>query len=116
MATGGIVDHDETSDRYYLPPEHAAMFTTPTGLGPIAATNTAPMARVATGPNNGARLENIRWAGSAALGGAALIGVTVVGTDFLGTDLASARLVAPIGLEAAKNFDKAQNIDRLLRE
>ena len=41
MATGGIVDHDETSDRYYLPPEHAAMFTTPTGLGPIAATNTA---------------------------------------------------------------------------
>jgi hypothetical protein len=29
MATGGIVDHDKTSDRYYLPPEHAAMFTTP---------------------------------------------------------------------------------------
>jgi hypothetical protein len=28
----------------------------------------------------------------------------------------SARLVAPIGLEAAKNFDKAQNIQRLLRE
>jgi hypothetical protein len=41
MATGGIVDHDETSDRYYLPPEHAAMSTTPTGLGPIAATNAA---------------------------------------------------------------------------
>jgi hypothetical protein len=30
--------------------------------------------------------------------------------------LASTRLVAPIGLEAAKNFDKAQNVDRLLRE
>ena len=52
----------------------------------------------------------------AALGGANLTGVTIAGTDFLAADLVSARLVAPIGLEAAKNFDKAQNVQRLLRE
>jgi uncharacterized protein YjbI with pentapeptide repeats len=50
------------------------------------------------------------------LGGANLTGATVAGADFLAADLASARLVAPIGLGAAKNFDKAQNIERLLRE
>jgi uncharacterized protein YjbI with pentapeptide repeats len=48
--------------------------------------------------------------------GANLTGVTIAGTDFLAADLVSARLVVPIGLEAAKNFDKAQNIQRLLRE
>ena len=52
----------------------------------------------------------------AALGGANLTGVTIAGTDFFAADLVSARLVAPIGLEAAKNFDKAQNVQRLLRE
>ena len=52
----------------------------------------------------------------AALGGANLSGVTIAGTDFLAADLVSARLVAPIGLEPAKNFDKAQNVQRLLRE
>jgi hypothetical protein len=61
-----------------------------------------------------ADLTNTSLAG-AALGGATLIGVTIVGTDFLGADLASMRLIAPIGLETAKNFDKARNLDRLLR-
>jgi uncharacterized protein YjbI with pentapeptide repeats len=51
-----------------------------------------------------------------ALGGATLIRVMIVGTDFLGADLASTRLIAPIGLDAVKNLDKARNIDRLLRE
>jgi len=36
--------------------------------------------------------------------------------SFTAADLASARLIAPIGLDTAKNFDKAQNIERLLRE
>jgi len=40
----------------------------------------------------------------------------VSGADFLGTDLASARLTAPIGLEDARNFDKAVNRDRLLKQ
>ena len=52
----------------------------------------------------------------AALAGANLTGVTIAGADFLAADLTSARLVAPIGLKAAKNFDKTQNIERLLRE
>src|SRR5262249_60531086 len=52
----------------------------------------------------------------AALGGATLVGVTVHGSDFNGADFTSTRLVDPIGLDAAKNFDKAQNIDRLLRQ
>jgi hypothetical protein len=50
------------------------------------------------------------------LGGATLARVTLNGADFNGADLASARLIEPIGLDAAKNFDKAQNIERLLRE
>ena len=50
------------------------------------------------------------------VGGALLAGVTIAGADFLGADVASTRLVAPIGLDAAKNFDKTKNIDRLLRE
>ena len=52
----------------------------------------------------------------AALGGATLARVTVNGTDFNGADLVSTRLIEPIGLDAAKNFDKAQNTNRLLRE
>jgi uncharacterized protein YjbI with pentapeptide repeats len=60
-------------------------------------------------------LTNASLAG-AALGGATLFRVVLIGTDFLGADLASTRLIAPIGLEAAKNFDKARNLDRLLRE
>jgi uncharacterized protein YjbI with pentapeptide repeats len=50
------------------------------------------------------------------LGGATLAGVIINGTDFNGADLASTRLIDPIGFDAAKNFDKAQNLDRLLRE
>jgi uncharacterized protein YjbI with pentapeptide repeats len=52
----------------------------------------------------------------AALGGADLTGVTVSDTDFLGADLASTRLAAPIGLEAARNLDKAENLRRAIRE
>ena len=52
----------------------------------------------------------------AQLGGADLTGVTVIGTDFDGADLASVRLVAPIGLDRARNFDKARNADRLIKE
>jgi uncharacterized protein YjbI with pentapeptide repeats len=51
----------------------------------------------------------------AQLGGADLTGVTLTGTDFEDADLASAKLVAPIGLDQAKNFDKAKNRDRLIR-
>jgi hypothetical protein len=45
-----------------------------------------------------------------------LTGITVVGTDFDGADLASAKLIDPIGLDQAKNFDKAKNRDRLIKE
>jgi hypothetical protein len=40
----------------------------------------------------------------------------VSGADFHGTDLASARMTATVGLEAAHNFDKAVNRDRLLKQ
>jgi uncharacterized protein YjbI with pentapeptide repeats len=52
----------------------------------------------------------------AELGGADLTGVTFAGTDFDGADLASAKLSAPIGLDQARNFDKAKNRERLIRE
>jgi uncharacterized protein YjbI with pentapeptide repeats len=50
------------------------------------------------------------------LSGADLTGATVSGADFLGADLASARMMAPVGLETARNFDKAVNRDRLLQQ
>ena len=52
----------------------------------------------------------------AELGGADLTGVTVVDTDFDGADLGSAKLIAPIGLDKAKNFDKVKNRERLIRK
>jgi uncharacterized protein YjbI with pentapeptide repeats len=52
----------------------------------------------------------------ATLGGADLTGVIVVDTDFDGADLASAKLIAPIGLDKAKNFDNAKNRERLIRQ
>ena len=59
---------------------------------------------------SGASLRN------AQLGGADLTGATVIDTDFDGADLTSARLIAPIGLDRAKNFDKAKNRERLIRQ
>jgi uncharacterized protein YjbI with pentapeptide repeats len=50
------------------------------------------------------------------LGGANLTAITVTDADFFGADLASARLVNPIGLDAAKNFNQAINLDRISHE
>src|ERR1700704_4452868 len=58
----------------------------------------------------GASLKN------AQLGGADLTGVVLTDADFDGADLTSAKLIAPIGLDQAKNFDKAKNRDRLIKE
>jgi uncharacterized protein YjbI with pentapeptide repeats len=52
----------------------------------------------------------------AQLGGADLTGITVIDTDFDGADLDSARLIAPIGLDRARNFDKAKNRERLIKQ
>jgi len=40
----------------------------------------------------------------------------LLSTDFDGADLASAKLIAPIGLDQARNFDKAKNRDRLIKQ
>jgi hypothetical protein len=45
-----------------------------------------------------------------------LTGITVIDTDFDGADLDSARLIAPIGLDRARNFDKAKNLERLIKQ
>jgi len=45
-----------------------------------------------------------------------LTGATLVGADFDGADLASAKMIAPVGLDEARNFEKAKNRDRLIRE
>ncbi len=58
----------------------------------------------------GASLKN------AQLGGADLTGATVIDTDFDGADLDSTKLIAPVGLNQAKNFDKAKNRDRLIKQ
>ncbi len=65
----------------------------------------------------GADLTGASLQGSAELGGADLIrGHGVVDTDFDGADLGSATLIAPIGLDKAKNFDKVKNRERLIRK
>jgi len=38
------------------------------------------------------------------------------GTDFNNADLVSAKLIRPVGLDAAKNFDKAKNVERVQRD
>src|SRR5215469_7376394 len=40
VTTGGIVEYDEATESFFLPPEHAALLTTPAGVGPIAVANT----------------------------------------------------------------------------
>src|SRR6266516_3125972 len=52
----------------------------------------------------------------ALLAGADLTGVTLTDADLAGADLNSAKLIAPIGLDAAKNLDKAQNLQRAVRQ
>jgi len=40
VTTGGIVEYDQAAETFFLPPEHAALLTTPAGVGPLAVTNT----------------------------------------------------------------------------
>jgi winged helix-turn-helix protein len=40
VTTGGIMEYDEANETFFLPPEHAALLTTPTGMGPLAVANT----------------------------------------------------------------------------
>ena len=40
VTAGGIVEYDEATGTFFLPPEHAALLTTPTGVGPLAVANT----------------------------------------------------------------------------
>jgi hypothetical protein len=44
MTAAGIVEYDEASEEFRLPPEHAALLITPTGVAPLAVTTTV-MAR-----------------------------------------------------------------------
>jgi uncharacterized protein YjbI with pentapeptide repeats len=52
----------------------------------------------------------------ALLGGADLTGANVTGADFDNADLVSTRLIRPIGLDAARNLDKAKNLERAQRD
>jgi hypothetical protein len=40
MATAGIVEYDQASETFRLPPEHAALLMSPTGVCPLAVTTT----------------------------------------------------------------------------
>jgi SAM-dependent methyltransferase len=40
VTTGGIVEYDEASEAFFLPPEHAALLASPAGVGPLAVANT----------------------------------------------------------------------------
>ena len=40
VTTGGIFDYNAADDTYALPPEHAALLTGPTGMGPMAVVTT----------------------------------------------------------------------------
>jgi uncharacterized protein YjbI with pentapeptide repeats len=50
------------------------------------------------------------------LGGADLTGAIVTGADFDDADLVSTRLIRPVGLDAARNLDKAKNLERAQRD
>ena len=40
MTAARIIEYDQASETFWLPPEHAAMLTTPTGVAPLAVTTT----------------------------------------------------------------------------
>jgi SAM-dependent methyltransferase len=40
MATAGVVEYDQADETFRLPPEHAALLTSPTGVAPLAVTTT----------------------------------------------------------------------------
>src|SRR5215469_14890774 len=40
MTTSGIVDYDQDGERFRLPPEHAAVLISPTGMAPLAVATT----------------------------------------------------------------------------
>src|SRR6266478_6962175 len=40
VTTGGIIEYDEATGAFFVPPEHAALLTTPAGVGPLAVANT----------------------------------------------------------------------------
>ena len=40
MTTAGIVEYDQAGEAFRLPPEHAALLTSPTGVAPLAVTTT----------------------------------------------------------------------------
>jgi SAM-dependent methyltransferase len=40
VTTGGIVEYDEATEAFFLAPEHAALLTSPVGVGPLATGNT----------------------------------------------------------------------------
>jgi SAM-dependent methyltransferase len=40
VTTGGIIEYDQATEAFFLPPEHAALLTTPAGVGPLAVANT----------------------------------------------------------------------------
>ena len=40
VTTGGLFEYNAADDSYVLPPEHAAVLTGPTGIGPLAVANT----------------------------------------------------------------------------
>ena len=40
MTAAGIVEYDEGAGTFWLPPEHAALLVTPTGMAPLAVTTT----------------------------------------------------------------------------
>lgn len=40
MTAAGIIEYDQSAGTFLLPPEHACMLTSPTGVGPLAVTTT----------------------------------------------------------------------------
>src|SRR6266700_2897417 len=40
MTTAGVVEYDQAGESFRLPPEHAALLITPTGVAPLAVTTT----------------------------------------------------------------------------
>src|SRR5258708_642463 len=46
MATAGIVEYDQAGETFRLPPEHAAVLASPTGVAPLAVNTTNPAPHV----------------------------------------------------------------------
>ena len=67
VTTGGIVEYDEATEAFFLPPERAALLTTPAGVGPLVWRTPCSPGTSTRGQTKQARKGQWAWEGPSIL-------------------------------------------------